>query len=430
LGFVLSDSTSPNKRRYVVALVVLLIGILDIPRYFVEVFRLPLPMLGGNPPYLMPMIGIGAAVAAWMSARMGRIQQCFEWSDRFFVVALLTWVWLEMANSLEAGVARPEMILTNLWAFVCLAALRQVSATVDLGGRVARIFVELLVAWVFLHLVLMASVRLGVPVLSLVVDANELVGKNSLSHVASFGILLLLFDDLRLDPWRRYCVYLPILLGVVVTNRSRGALVIVALIALLRLAREVRRLPWQVCLLGVAVAVVAAFSSRDLIGGPIERLFIGLSLDAELSPDKLLQLGDDLHSVYSRNRSNVLLLWSIIENPLSGIGMSEVQATRAGRYVSHTYWLYPLAAYGLLGSVPYVMWFLSLARRGLWRHRQHLLPYGLFVLLTMTFTNDFFSWYAVVIFLLTRRVDDVAVSHGARAAVMARARHQWIHGST
>jgi hypothetical protein len=397
----------------------------------IEVFGLSLPLLGGNPPYFMPLLVLFLAFSAWAVTREQSAGSSMQPGDGMFILAMVVWTWLETANGLESGGLRFDMLMTNIWCFFVLMALRMHTRRFDLRLRITEVYVELLVAWSLVHVLLFLCTQLAIPPLAGIIDRGNLVGRNGFSHLNCLGILLLLFELPRLDPLRRYLVYLPILCSVLAVNGSRGATMIAAALVMWRLTQVAMSLPKLYRLAAMLALIVLLALSFESIRPTLQRMTTGLDFDRESDVMTLSERGDDYYSAYARNKSNILVLESIAQNPLSGVGAYGMTQIRAARYQSHTYWLYPLGAYGFLGAFPYVLWFISMWRSGLRLQPNLALPLAFFLLATMTFTNDMYAWYGLVFFLVTSRSSGEAIKElqGETRTRALRARFHWIRGT-
>ena len=150
-------------------------------------------------------------------------------------------------------------------------------------------------------------------------------------------------------------------------------------------------------------AVLAVrFVDLEAVGILWRGLSFGLANVDTLARDALAPgLTDDLLSAYARNAANVLLLLEFLQHPWVGIGLDQTYNARAGGYISHTYYLYPLAAYGLIGAVPYLLYFVVWPVRSGYRLDRYATNATLlFLFAVMTLLNDWRAWYAIPFFLM------------------------------
>ena len=128
----------------------------------------------------------------------------------------------------------------------------------------------------------------------------------------------------------------------------------------------------------------------------IEEFTFGLNTEVNYNYDQLSELPDPKASIYIRNRTNLLVFRSFLQNPVFGTGMAKVKKElQVGGWWCHTFFLLPLSSYGLIGFLPFFIFFLFETQQ-VWQ-RCFWTAVAFFGLLIgiWTFTNDLYIWFAI-----------------------------------
>jgi hypothetical protein len=106
---------------------------------------------------------------------------------------------------------------------------------------------------------------------------------------------------------------------------------------------------------------------------------------------------DSQRNIVYRMASNSHLVEQFAASPVVGVGAWKVNRMSAGEYPSHTYYLFPLAAYGLLGLLAYgvAIGLLTFARRG--AAAPSLPALAMLLLTVLSFVNDLYLWLAMLV---------------------------------
>lgn len=130
---------------------------------------------------------------------------------------------------------------------------------------------------------------------------------------------------------------------------------------------------------------------------------------------------DKLMSVTSRTATNYNLILEFIKNPILGNGYASNYDTAVFGYVSHSYLIIVLAAYGLVGAFLIATFLYLYVKSFKSSHAYRLLP-GLFILVATTFifSNDLYLWIAFT-FALLKGFDDLTGDAGHRKISFAPA---------
>jgi hypothetical protein len=392
----------PDSSRQAVqaAVFLVVIAVLDIPRYVIDVFALPLPLLGGNPPYLMPFcMVIGFILLKFSFAAI-------DGEDLFFMSCLYLWSLLEIFHGARAGHMRWELVAVNVWCYLGYFVLKQLGRFTDIRETLVAACLLVTGTISLIHTAMLALLRLpGIPATQYLVG-SELLDRNGISFMALLGFHLILFypDCLkRLSGWRWKYGLAGSYVLVIMLNRTRGAMLVFAMLAAgraLLYGSALKRILAAALLLALG-GVLLAGDGMERVSSRLAIVKAGLDYRTATADDYEMFSWDNAEvSAYSRVRTNLLCIQSFLANPFIGIGLAESFGLRIAGYMSHTYFLLVACAYGAIGSIPYLLFFKGLAcpaNRPI--PKRSILTLFLIVGI-LTFINDFPSWFAVPFFLL------------------------------
>ncbi|WP_340117703.1 hypothetical protein [Pelagibius sp. 7325] len=396
------------SRRHADAILSLLLVIfaLDLPRLVIEMMSLPLPLLGGQPPYLMPMVLLLPMV--YMPALRERSVRIFpDTFDLLFIGVMGFWIFLETFLPGEGRTADFTLVTANLVVFVGYIVIRQ-HVQVFGAHTLVQTAVAVLTVVVSGHLLVLAldDVGFAVPLLNMA----EVRSRNGLSLLGLLVLFLVWFVwPVGSAKWRYF--FLP---GIVIIhiwlNEARAAAVIFLALAAVSTVPAVfvnlqRRLLAFVCAV-VGVIAVAAH--------PMALEMRALDSDGDAAPFG----NDDRASLNYRQDANRILFQEFLRAPITGQGYQVVKESRSGPYISHTYLLFPFAAYGILGVVPYLIALLFFLRqcRGYDPRLSILIPF--FFLGMLAVTNDLWAWMGLLMAVAAHNVgsprsaSELGVQHG------------------
>lgn len=304
---------------------------------------------------------------------------------------LAFWFGLEAIAGLRQDRADFALVLDFLPLLLVVAASRLHLELFEAPGRLVSAFVLAAAALVSAHTVLLLAVSLQVPVP--MVNVGELRGRNAMAQLVPMSLWLLAFFPLRGWPvlgWR-YNLLLALGLVNMWLTSSRSALPIEAWCVMTGIALAfpyLRRLQFASLLpAGLAIVAVTAFAYP-----------IAMALGGDLI--QLAGGGDDATSIWSRSRTNFMLIDKLWEDPVLGIGWAEVAATKAYGYMGHTLYINALSAYGWIGALPVIvlacLW-LSALRGKAREPASHLL---FLMLLIGSVFNNVFAWFGIPLALI------------------------------
>lgn len=368
---------------------------LDLPRLVIDWASLPLPILGGTPPYLvvlLPTIFVGYWAAGKYSP--GSIAWVWQPADLLFLTVMLFWAALEVSAPGEADYI---LIKMNAWCFTAYYVVRAHLSVFRSPGVLVDTFLYVILAITCIHFVLLILIQNGIPPPGL--QISEIVSRNGMSYWLLFAVFLQWF----LRPGR-FSITLPDLaIGAffvihALINGTRGA--IIALVPLLAAKLILGRAftgKFRACLIFAltisgAIAAATGYVILESLGSSYEMLIV----EAGLGIDFPSGTADSVRSLWYRLATNALLLQTFMDYPIFGAGMHAVLSARVGDYISHTYYLMPLAAYGVAGVLPYLA-FLGLGIWRGWRLGNGLMFIaGALVISVVVFVNDLWGWFGAL----------------------------------
>lgn len=363
----------------------------DLVVPIVDFFMLPLPrhVFGIS---WSAAFGIVALLILWPSLRDLRVP-LLEAGGVGALFILVFWVVLEGMRPILGGVPDYTLIIS------CFPALF-VSQLIRFHLRVFSDYTLLIETFVF-TVVVLAIIHAVLLVVTLsdisipFVNANELISRNGISLLLVVAVLAstLLADDITGEHTRLRLVGL---LGFaflhIYLNSARGAGILLVLLLLLWGLREKApdfRGVTPLLLLTSVIVILGAIFSYPLLNVASGFAWFGA--------------GDNALSTAIRSGSNWTLLVQFLDSPLHGLGWQEVLSVRSEKYISHTFYVIILAAYGVIGMAPFVLlavsWVRSVSRRD-----QQLRVMTMLLILTMaTFVNDPLPLYGFILALLSAR---------------------------
>jgi hypothetical protein len=381
-----------TQAPFILAAVILVAFVTDAPRVVIEIFDLPVPRLGGNPPYLL----LPALVLLVAYLKLDRSGDRGRPVDDVDLLLLLAVIFVAASEAFHWAAGKPpDFRLANegLWWFLAFYVVRHhIAATRDARtlGHVALAFI---VGMGSLHLCLLALAEargLTNPTL-----LAEISGRNGISLLLAGGVYLYWFV-LKVYgpyPWWVGLIVPGLAFAHAIANHARGALIVLLLLTLSRMALSLG--PWRkAALVGLGAIVVlgalsASYGYGVLVRAQWLRSAAVVAQDAGAS--------DDARSAVYRLAANSALVDRVLNSPLVGIGASDALQERAGDYPSHTYYVLLLAAYGAPGIVVCLVAFaLTLYKRNL-DDGIGAVVLAMFVVSVLTFVNDLYYWLAMLV---------------------------------
>lgn len=373
-------------------LLLVILFAVDVPWLIIEMFGLPLPRMPWGTSYLAPFVVI---LLVSLVTRLQPVQRPLEGGvTLLFGAILVLWGMIEWFHGLAGANFNLQLVFQNVWFYLAFYLTRlHLGMYPDFtrsGHVVLTVLVLICVSHLFLSLLIISGLKPAG------VEAAEVRGRNGISFLACFGLYLSWFV---VSPQRvmkfPMVVVSALLFCEIVLNHARGALLLA--LALLGAHLLNNRIParlihgafWTMSLVivGIGVAGYTIAVTLDLVQ-PVAQG--GYYLKHETGVD------DSMRSIVYRLASNAYLLDELAARALLGLGSDGANSVRVGGYPSHTYYLLPLAAYGIIGFVPYLILFCFLYADATEPRSLRLTGGIFFMLCVMTFSNDLWAWLGMM----------------------------------
>ena len=367
-----------------ISLYLVVISAIDVPRFIIAAFQLPVPYyLGGNPPWLiwacLPILWFNID----RNSVVGRGRLGVDREDMYFLFVMVVWCYLAWVQgslrhaSLGQRWFNLYLVSTNVWFYLYYFLLKTYQDRFRVQARLVDIAINT-VSWMsVVHVILYILAAVG-PVYFAALD---IYNHNDVALLSVFPAYLVLFQRPSDGRWVRTWLVVGVSMTVILLNQSRGALAVLIVLLAWRFLASRKVLVLAVAASGAVLAV--RFVDFEAVGILWRGLSFGIANADTLAEETLGLLPNNLLSAYARNAANVLLIREFLQHPLVGIGMDQAYNVRVGTYISHTYYLYPLAAYGLVGAVPYLLYFVVWPVRSGYRLDRHATNATLLFLLAL-----------------------------------------------
>lgn len=391
-----------NKQKTFLSIIV--IALFDLPRYFIELFSLPVPYyFGGNPPWLMPIILISLFYFLLKSNFKIKIKT----EDFLMIFTIFGWLLLYLYHDdyKEGGWESwygASLITTNIWMYCGYLLLKTRSHLDGFYEDLMNITISVLsiLAGIILLLILFNYFYLT-PIY------EKLQNNNSLAIWQVFCLLLTLFFT-KSYSYTTKLIIIILSCFLIFYSNSRGCIAIALIILSYKFLtvlepKVFRQLVFiSICLSLIVLSVVIS----EFIANQLSLMTKGLNLfDRNYTHAEGYSLDSDIISAYSRIKTNLLMLDEFIKNPIFGIGFQSSKQLTSFGYISHTYYLFPLTSYGFLGSLFHIIFFVYFFIKGLkWNLHATIISFMLIILI-FTISNDMLAWLAILLIFLNKKKD-------------------------
>jgi hypothetical protein len=326
--------------------------------------------------------------------------------DLLMIASLWVWIFLYLFHSdYSGGLGKAwwggYLITTNFWFFIGYYTLKSYSCWYSFSN--AR-FVTVIINTLKWFLSFFFLIELVDMVVQLPIHEN-IQYNNGLAIISSFCILLILFFPHTKSMSQQIQIFF-ICTFVIVYSESRAAIMVICLLIIYKfyslIKSKKRRLLLKI-LFPLLLLIVIKTYYVDLVS-QYNAYFSGLDLFGTSIPNgEGWGRKNKLVSAASRIQSNILLFREFIESPYFGSGYQHTMTVRSFGVISHTYYLFPLASYGIIGITPYLLMFLVTFYRGFKRNRVGTIATIIYLISVFTFLNDMVAWLAIVFFLIQSR---------------------------
>lgn len=396
----------PVGKDILILVAVCIFGCFAFPEAIVSKFSLPLPSFSNRLPYVAPLLILLLWVLLTERSQTKKIIVPIAWPELFFLMNIAVWLLIEILDSSDGqsvSMFIMEFLAPQMWFFLFYYVFK---LAVEKKGALQWLYVLfLLVPALYCLLQLLSYLNIipgsWVPLEHIMrgdrPDAHHL---NLTSYLAILGIWLILFID---GVWRRsswvewaHTVLFILFISVVAINRTRGALLILAVIFWFKLYGSLRKpariMIWMLGVLSLCVLLVLL---NDQIG---------------LIPNKIDLINDD--SLRQRLGSVFSALQNTSSNMFMGLGSSKSELLTFENLKPHTYHVRIFSAYGFFGLVAFMISISSLFY--LIGKSWGVVTFSGFFLMNaiMLFESELHWWFAVIPVA-------VIISHQKHLKVMA-----------
>ena len=403
----------PTSRTIILAFVI--ISCLNIPRNIINVFGLHFLLFGNDLPYLAPFCLLLLTIN--LSMTKGNAKLLIGTEDVYFVIALLTWTLLEYYHNIEHSGANLYIVLSNFWFLVFYFLLKTYVrlSGIEVIKELMNTTAYIITAVLLFHLALQGIARYSGGAADFI-NESELFETNGMSLIALFLIHLILFYmpvKTRMERLRLNFILIPLCIFVIILNESRGALILLFLIFLIK-TLLFTSLSKQAIIAGVLILFVLIFIRYFDTNWVVQQSeFIYKSFSSEpvdMSADLVYHLPSSFVSSYQRITSIKLGLQSFSNNPIIGSGLVEAHSIRVAGYIIHSYYIFPLVAYGLIGIIPYILSFHYILKKGYIVMPRETIASLVFIIGAMTFDNEMSQWYALLFIFIrySRYINEIS----------------------
>jgi hypothetical protein len=385
-------------------LIVLVVFLIQIPDWIGKYFPgLLIPNFGYHFPLFVPVAGI-----VWLMNKLKRRQDeasKFLMPNFNFLIlsTILIWFLGEVARSVLHGTEiNPRLVLDM--GFIYLGFCVLVSFGVSCGRRrfVLRRFMLTCLFFASLHLIIsqfhVDDMQINVSYINL----SELRNNNELAYLMVFVMALAIFERPALfGKWTVLFVVIPLVLVIALVEGSRGAMVILVMMLGLYIGRLAFVTGLRFVFIGLVMALVAIVANyHELIGGLVQPTITGFQIEYVSYEESTGSLGGDAASTYTRYRTLLEGFYRWSENQIFGIGLNEVEAIRILDLGIHSVLIVPLYAYGIIGTVPYIAFWMYVVIQGWMSRGADAICYIVCLSAIMLIMADFKSWMSFVFYAI------------------------------
>lgn len=381
-----------NKQK--LFLFIIVIALFDFPRFFIELFSIPVPYyFGGNPPWLMPII----LMSLFYFLLKSNFKIKIKTEDFLMIFTIFGWLLLYLYHGdYEGGGWKSwygaTMISTIIWMYCGYVLLKTCSHLPGFYENLINITVNILsiIAGIISLLILFNYFYLT-PIYA------KLQNNNGLSTQLVFCLLLVLFFTKSYSYTTKLIIIL-LLCFLIFYSNSRGCIAIALIILFYKFLTVLEpKVFRQLIFISIGLFLVGfCMIISEFIVNELSQMTKGLNLHGRnYEHAEGYGLESNIVSAYSRIKTNFLMLDEFIKNPIFGIGFQSSKQLTSFGYISHTYYLFPLTSYGFLGTLFLIIFFVYFFIKGLkWNVHITIISF-IFLILIFTISNDMVAWLAI-----------------------------------
>ena len=383
---------------------IIVIAAFDLPRTIIDVFGISVRYyFGGNPPWLLPICLLLLLNNMVFKGRSRIYLPKTE--DGIFLIIMFGWFLMHIIHQDYSGSSGYEfyttfyLITTNIWMYIFYYLLKSYDRIMPIRKQLidAIVYVTVIVSLFYLFINILAFYNL--------MPYAQVENRNGIAVKATFGLFLLLFHWKSVNPDKKSWEYnafiiLFVLVGLLASSRGPTLTALILIMYKLYFTKKslLRIISTIFISLGALGIIFVEYDTFQLF---LKGITAGFGGEETFYVRKdIINFEDDYVSAYSRNQTNYLMLNSFLNNPLIGIGYSDTLKIRVFGYISHTYYLYPLTSYGLIGVLPYLAFLLRKMKKSHRIFPETTIPTALLIFGVFTFLNDMVAWMAFLLYLM------------------------------
>jgi len=380
----------------------LALAVIDPSRYIIELFNLPIPNIGGDPPILMVFFWTGMFLVSITNVpRSAKFKQCLlEFS--LLGGLLVVWSFLELQSILKDKSPDFTIVRQFTWLFLTWACFETLIRSEREARQFIRIFIYSLVAFDSFVLMIHLLVFFGLSKFFLFLNSGAFGGWNGLCLLSVTSSAFLIFDHDNNFSKPIFSIIIWPLFALPFLEHSRSAIITLALLAFFLAIKLIVKSIKSLNLKNLSKnALIATFIATAVVLGIITFEFIRsrefeFLANPSLDSQSVTAMGSDFHSNYSRFYTTITLLDHFFSTPLLGKSYGAIANIKVAGYPCHTLWAMGVASYGVLGGACLIICIIScISLKSLFAKKWLALAIFTCVIIVSSTTNDVWQWYAV-----------------------------------
>lgn len=398
----LPDTGAAGKLLMLSMFYCLMLVALEVPDIANQYLGHPVPRLNV---FLTPLVVLLLLVTLGLDEQTAKLRIPWDRTDGLFVAFVGVGILVEIGHLMLFDRAIDlALIGAYIFVYLCYYTLRSFNGLDNLREHVVFGASQIVCLLSTLQLLgYYGALDTGFPDFQPFSERPDVFNVNTSSYLGVLAICFwLFFIPASVGRARRllYSVALVPSILMILINQSRGAIVIILALIVIKLLFS-----GTVTKRAALGLVLAAMFAAALVHGLVKDVERTLSMGRGFTHEmERISRGLD---EYSGNPTTVQVRLGLFreaavalyQNPLIGISTSGARAVRVGEFGLHTHYLTLMLSFGLTGTVLYVLWIASFRREGGYENMGQLLALLATFVGTMTFTNNLFIWYVFLAYL-------------------------------
>lgn len=316
-----------------------------------------IPQFGYLAPFFFPF-----SVLVWLmnkrnTSYTGRMSISLTEVDLAILSTILVWIVAELLHTILGQRETQLRLVANMvYIWVAYYTLMSFGCEPTWRSTVLRGFVIICLVWsifAFLSILYTAEYR---QLINPDINLSNLRNDNGLALVMSFSLAIALLErPFLFRPLIVLCFIFPFTLLYSITVSARGGIILIVLTVFFHIVQLITERNRLFLLLYFSFAVVAVSYFHLPMMEAIENIMIVFGPVPHAYDFTAHSLPGDVASVYSRFSTISLNMEFLSVNPILGIGVKGVEELKIIDTGLHSALLYPFFAYGIFGTVPYIL---------------------------------------------------------------------------